>query len=326
MKVDEKVNSNNLSYSLKIKQLFIFLLKKQCPSNLEKVEQCYDGHVEVFKGFPGPTFSFGQTVLVTFRGQIDRLVYCSNSNSTIWSEGCTAIIKALSFLSNLGKNRIHFLNENGKATHDFFSTYRETVTNLSNNYIGELAKPINKQLQTLENYMAEILEQFHASLAGGHCGKINFKGVMKCGRRLLNIVALIAKTALNYCGCATITNDTFEAIAVLICISYDSMMAILAVIGTMAAEIYARTQVISDELLSYLRTLDHFINGIHKTYALKPTDTAQDARIFSTTLVDETVLFNQALDKLLGPAERVAITAVQVTKIILRSSDAHHRP
>lgn len=328
MKADEKVNSNNLSYNLKIGELFIFLLKRQCPSYLEMVEQCFKGHEEVFKRFLGPTFSFGETVLITFRGHIDRLVYCSKSNSTIWSKGCAAIIKALSFLRKLGKNPIYFLNENGKATPKLFFTYRQIVTNLSN-IIGELDKPINNELKTLENLFGEILNQFHASLADRkhrHCEKINFKGIMKCGRRLTNMIAIIAKTALlNYCGCVKIKKDTYEAIAVLISILYDSIMAILAVTDTMAAEIYSQTQRISDDLESYLHALDPFINGIHKTISLTPTDTLNDSRSILTTLVDESALFNQALGQLLGPPERVPITAVQVTKNLTKSFNAHHQ-
>lgn len=52
----------------------------------------------------------------------------------------------------------------------------------------------------------------------GDCRELDFKRIMNSAQHLANIISLIVDTALNNSSCETITNDTYEAIAILVCI------------------------------------------------------------------------------------------------------------
>lgn len=308
---------HNISYLLDIRHIFPSN-KDQCLLiDLEKVEECYDGHVEVFEHFLGPTKCFGETILLTFRQHIDLLTRWTQSNSTTISAGTTQVLHGLSFLEKLGKNAYHFLIENGKATPKLFSVYRKIETTLKK-LIGNLYNPINEALTLLENLFAEILIQFLNR--SENCKNINFKGILNVGRLLASRVAFIFETALGDCGSVTIANNVYDALAVTASVLYDSLMAILAVLNTMAAIIFKESGTIPTYLNSVLSVLNNFILGIHKTITSLTTGTAKEVRRLLLTIVEQVFSLNINLVPMLAPFEDVEISAAVVIKNLLKTS------
>lgn len=313
----ERTCSTSTRHSFSLLQI-----KNECSCNddWEKgVQQTYDGCAKVFSSYRGPTKEIGETVITSFETYIKILKNWNQSNSTILSTSSTAILQAIGLLSNVGVSASYLLNENSKATPDLVSAYTKIVTNLSKN-IGKLTDPINEGIREFGRLSVESTKQFQHRFVEQK-SEIDFKVIMKCGQLLANTIGLIVETALNDCGCVTIANDTYEAIAVLVYILNDCFLSIQGIIVSMAAVLYSESDGITDFIHNCLLALDPFVQGIADSINSMTTgmDIAKCVRGLLTSLVDLIRPLNDRLDDLLGPFEGTKITVAHVRKNLLTS-------
>lgn len=293
-------------------QIYLAKFRNQCLcKDLAKVEECLEGHKEVFKTYTGAAKCSGDTVVTAFGAHIDLLKLWNKCVSPILSTGTTSIIHGLSFLFKLGENEMVFLIENGKATPQLISTYTSIVTRF-NRQIGRPYRVINESLRSLQKFFAKILEQFLNRNKKQSCGckhvDIDFKGIMNAGRLLAKRVALILQIALADCSFKKIADSVYEALAVISLLTYDIIMAIQAVLTTMASVFIKGLELVSAELESFLNELNSFTLGINETIVLL-TSCDCVKQLLRTVLVHLS-----SFGEKLAPCPNIGITAADVEK------------
>lgn len=319
--VQHKVTIRNVSHCADVQEIFISKKEEcSCKDWQKGVNQLQEGSAKVFKNYPGVTNAIGETIITSFKIYSDRLISWTVCNSTILSTSSISILQALSLLSTVGKSASYIVNENAKATPSLVSAYMNIVSELSN-HIGALVHPINDVIIDLGRLSEEISKQFQSRFVGresDNVEKINFQGIMKCGQLMANTIGLIAETALDDCGCVTIPNDTFDAIAILIILLNDNLMGIQYIIVSIAAVLHSESSGISEFLHSSLLTLDPFIQDVGDVIASMTLDINQSVRVLLTKVVSYLYPLNEALDNLLGPSEGAKITVAQIKMNLLR--------
>lgn len=208
------------------------------------------------------------------------------------------------------------MNECVKSIPSSMSAYRKIVSSLSNN-IGELVHPINDGFEDLERLWQDVTKQFqNRHRISGNEETIDFKEIMKCGQQLANTIGLIAESVLDDCGCVTISNDTFDSIALLIIMLNDCLVGIQFLIISMASTLHSESG-IPDFLHSSLLSLDPFVQDVGDAIMSMTTDINRSVRVLLTKVVGLLSPLNKALNSLLGGLSKVVkVTAGQIQNIL----------
>lgn len=241
-------------------------------------------------------------------------------NSTILSTRSIAILQAFTLLSTSGKSASYLVNENAKATPSLVPAYTKIVSELSYN-IGQLIYPINDIIVHVGKLFDVITKEFQNRFVERNVGndeKINFKPLMKCAELLTNTIGLIAETALYDCDSATISDDTYDAIAILICILNDCFLSIQGIMVSMAAVLLSESSELSDFLQSCLHSLNPFIRGVGDAIASMTLDNNPSVRVLLTKVVSLMCPLNEAFDSLLGPSDGAKINVGQIKLNLLK--------
>lgn len=284
------------------------------------VNQLYVGCRDVFAQFSGPTYDIADTVINSFKIYVDQLGSLTNCNSTLLSMRSAEILDAISLLSKLGKSRSNILHEFDKGVVKVSSSYRKIVLNLSNIFGRLITHTVNEAITDLEKSFIGIIKQYQSweeqtESKLQYCANIDFEHVMKSAQLLTNTISLIAETVLNDTGRVTTTNETYEAIAVLILILNHLILCVEGVNVIIGSELDAESQGISDFLLSCLLSLYPFIHGMTQSVSSITYDVAKSVRVLLTSLVDLTRSLNEILGNLLGVLKGVAkFTVGQIKK------------
>lgn len=273
----------------------------------------------MFKNYPGMTNAIGENVMTSFKTYTDKLISWTMCNSTILSTRSVAILDAMTLLSSVGKSASYIVNENAKATPSLVSAYTKIVSDLSDNVGVYLTRSVNDVIVEMGELFENISKQFQDRFVqrNDEEEKINFKAMMKSAQLLANTIGLIAETALNDCDCATISNDTYDAVAVLIFVLNDFFLSVQGIHVSIAAVVHSESSGISDFLHSSLLSLDPFIRGVGDAIGSMTMDTTRSVRELLTSVVNLLCALNESMDNLLGPSNGAKINVTRIKKNLL---------
>lgn len=290
---------------------------KPKPSWEVSVQKCYDGCVAVFEKYPNEIFDLGDNLIDSFKSYIDASKVWNKSNATIMSQRSTDLLETISLLANLGGSPRYCLRVHHKANPKLFVAYR-TIVNYLAEYLNRLIVPISAALTDLEHSFDDLFRQFN-QLCVSRSNNFNFQGIMRSGRKLANMINVIVDTALNCTMSETIANETFEAIAILVCILFDNFLNIQGAVISQAAVLRSRFFTISAFHYSCLQALDPFIRGIACSMNTMTADIAEGVRDLLASLVENIDGLNVALDTLLGPSGGNPINVDVVARNLLKT-------
>lgn len=247
------------------------------------------------------------------------MVSLTKCNSTILSTRSASVLNVLSELSTLGISPSSIVFKFHALLPKLLSAHRQIVTDLSL-FIGEMTNIVNEALINFEKTYSNVLQQFKNRFVErrlGRCAKIDFEEIMKCTQLLTNTMALIAETAINDCGCATIANDTYDAIVILNMILIHLYLAVQGINVTIGTVLYSEKDGTTDMLHSRLLLWDPFIHSIADNITSMTNDIPRSVRKLLKSFVRQTSVLNGRLTSLLGSSQ-VKINKAQIKRNLLR--------
>ncbi|KAJ6649123.1 hypothetical protein Bhyg_04356 [Pseudolycoriella hygida] len=300
-----------------IRKIF-FREKKECICKdwHKGVEQIHEGWSKVFKKYHGLTYTMGDTVMKSFRIYTDKLTSWTTCNSTILSSRSISILQAMTLLSASGKSASYLVKENEEAMDSLVEAYTKIVSELSD-YVGALTTPINNAITEMANLMVTITKQFRNRFVkrkGSVDAPINFEAMIQSTQVLANTIGLMTETILDDCGCLTIPNETYDAVAILIFILNDCCIYVQSLFVSMTDVLYPDSSAISESLHKFLLSLDAFIQGVADVIDSMTNDLNKSVRILMVRVVDLLLPLNEANDNLMGPLAGAKITVGQIRR------------
>lgn len=109
--------------------------------------------------FHGPSYGLADTIVKAFEIYVTKLIYFTNSNSTVLASSSTAMLESLCKVK-LGTSGLVIIKRFDEALPVVMEDFTEIVNKLSP-VIGELTCHVNKVLKdlgcTLKHYMSEFI-------------------------------------------------------------------------------------------------------------------------------------------------------------------------
>lgn len=282
----------------------------------EGVQQYYEGTSKVAKKLSVRTYDEAETIMNAFQMYLTKLIYFTNSNSTVLSTKSAAILEALSKLNKLHQSPTTILKETERALPKLIEDYTKIVASLSE-VIGQLTIPVNDSLNDLEGSIIHFIKEFFNSSALGFRKKVDFKPVIKHAQVLINTIALIAETVLDECNLAT--PNVYESLTVLSLILIHLLISVQGVNICTQEVLYSRSLDIPVVLNVCLLPMISFAKEITDSVVSIKLPLTESIADLLTKLVELTIFLNSILDELFGVFEGVTLTVGQITQSLSKS-------
>ncbi|KAG4068475.1 hypothetical protein HA402_004816 [Bradysia odoriphaga] len=282
----------------------------------EGLQGYYDGCLRATSNYRGNSHDLAHTVMKSFEAYLEKLIYFSNSNSTILSSCSEAILKSISILDKLDGSSMQVVKETGKVFPIVVNGLNEVALSLSD-HIGNLSDSFKDAVDELGSVYLKYIKDVRLSCRLFKCTKkVDFVPTLKKSQKLMNTVALIAETLLSQCEADV---QVQEAVLVLTLIVW---WLTIAVQGINCA--------VQDVLIENNCTISHAIelSSISFDYVLVSTTEAISAVVWPFTkiirdvlavFVNITMALNSAVKDILGLFDGVSITVADITRNLFKS-------
>ncbi len=277
----------------------------------EGVQQFYDGLRTASSKFSGQSYNLANTTLKSFEKFVAKLIYFTNTNSTLLSSSSTEILASLSEGNNIGQSSLNIIIELDKALLVFVKEFYDIVKKLSD-AIGHLTCSINDVILDLGYAVSSFLKEF-LKCSDAQCReKTNFKPVFKQFQRLMNTVALIAETLLN--GCEPYSSEVDEAMMVLTLICHYFLLTVQGINSSVQDVLYEEKSAVSENIESCSKALDFMIVQMAQAVSALVFPITKSIEELLTSLVNITMAFNTAVKDILGVFDGVGVTVGEIKR------------
>lgn len=312
----DKQNDDHRNVSFSVEIIWKSYQKKNEACSWKKgVQEYYDGCRKVAMNFRGPTYILADNVMNSFEIYLTKLIYLSNSNSTLLTSSTTAILQSLSKLNKLKKSALDVIKEANEVVLKLVEEFNDITSKLSNT-IGELADSFNDALNDLGCSLSTFLNEFLRSGITGYIKKVDYEPVLRQCQKLLNTVALIAETLLNECGFAT--HDVYEAVTVLSLICVYFVLVVQGMNSCFQNVLYEQKLTISQNIESCSMSMDYIVLEATQSLASVTYPFNQSIKGLLTKIVNITIFINTMFKNVLGLFEGVPISVGQITQNLLK--------
>ncbi|KAG4075392.1 hypothetical protein HA402_015045 [Bradysia odoriphaga] len=283
----------------------------------EDIQAYYDGCYSATRGFNENAYELADTVVRTLEDYLTKVIYFTNSNSTVVTSSATAIAKSLSVCKDLNQSSWNIIVEFEKVYPKIVEDFNEIAKKLSDHIGDELVCTFTNDVSdlgaTFSKYMKEFLEIWKPV---GCRKKVEFECVLKKLQKLMNTVALINETLLNKCD-GEASQETRESVMILDLLCFYMTVVVQGINSCVLDVQYDRECYVSPAFKSSSLSLDYAIIGIGEAVNAVVFPLKESLTALLTVFVDITMVLNTVLKSVLGLVEGVGITVGEVTKNLL---------
>lgn len=163
----------------------------------DSLQGYYDGCQRATSKYRGKAHDLADTLMKSFEAYVTKLIYFSNSNSTILSSSSKAILKSISWLNKLDQSTMQFVEETGKVFPGVVNDLHAVALSLPD-HIGNLSDFFKDAVDDLSRAYSRYIKDILLSCRLFGCArKVDFAPTLKKCQKVMNIVALIAETLLK---------------------------------------------------------------------------------------------------------------------------------
>jgi len=282
----------------------------------EGIQQYYDGSITATKNFCGPSYDQADTVVKAFKIYVTKLIYFTNSNSTVLASISHAILKSISQGRKLGISALVIIKQFDRIVLGLVEQFNDIVTKLSD-IIGKLADSFNDDLNELGCAFSNFMKKFIKNGLTGYRHKVEYEPVLKRFQKLVNTVALFAETLVNHCELAT--SEVNEAVTILTLIVEYFAISVHGVNTCYQSLLHERKYILPQKILSSSVALDYVLHAITRAVDSVVFPFAETITALLTQIVNITMFLNTTLKDVLGIFEGVTITVGEITQNLSKS-------
>ncbi|XP_037049966.1 uncharacterized protein LOC119084194 [Bradysia coprophila] len=283
----------------------------------EDIQAYYDGCYSATRGFRGNSYELADTVVKSLEEYLTKVIYFTNSNSTVVTSSATAIAKSLSTCKDLNQSSwkiiVEFEKVFPKIVEDFNGITRALSDHIGDDLVCTFTNDISDLGATFSKYMREFLESWKPL---GCRRRVEFESVLKKLQKLMNTAALINETLLNKCD-SEASQDTRESVMVLDLLCFYMAVVVQGINSCVLDVQYDRKCYVSPAFKSSSLSLDYAIIGIGEAVNAVVFPLKESLTALLTVFVDITMVLNTVLKSVLGLVEGVGITVGEVAKNLL---------
>lgn len=282
------------------------------------VQQFYEGCRKASWNFLGPSYSLADNVMLSFEIYLSKLIYFTNTNSTVLAPSAHALLETQRKSRKLETSGLVIIKGYNKVVLEMVKDFNEVVKKLSN-IIGELTDPINDAINNvgcaLSNFMTDFLKK---GVAG--CKKVvDYEPVFKQFQKLMNTVALIAEILLNECELAT--RQVNEAVTVLTFLVEYFALATQGINSCGQTELLEAKCSVPKKIELLSVSFEYVLLQLTQAVESVVFPFTESIKALLTNLVNITTFLNTSLKDILGPFEGVTINVGVITKNLSKNGN-----
>ncbi|KAJ6643753.1 hypothetical protein Bhyg_08718 [Pseudolycoriella hygida] len=289
-----------------------------CPSPPEDdefkqgVQEYYDGCRRATWKFHGQSYHFADVVMTTMEDYFSKLMYFSNSNSTVLTTSSIALLHSMSKCNKLRKSGLIIIREFNKVLPDMLCDFDRITTKLKHVIGRKMCSVFNRVVADLgETFLAFMRAFLKTTRQGSKHGKnVSYVKVFKKAQTLMNTVALVAKTLLNELHLAT--QEVYEGVTVLTLIFYFFAYAVQGINSCVQDYLYLKERPVSKIIKASSEALEYVIVEVSQAVAAIVFPFTASIKNFLTILVNVAKAFNKAVEDILGPFHGVSTTVKEI--------------
>lgn len=269
--------------------------------------------------FQGQSYKMAEENMGRIKDILTRLMYFSNTNSTVLAPSCTSLLESISRCDKLGDDGLTVIYEYDKVSEIQFEEIRDIITSLIP-HIGESASSYNDALTELAFVFRNLIKKFLACITPYCRQQLDYLEVFRKYQTLININALIAETLIN--ECRNVAQEVYEAVAVLSLVSQFLGFAVLGINICVQSVLYENHGVVGENVTSCSQTFGWALSVYHEAIVpvLFPFN-SKNFQDFFTIQCDVTKTLNTLLKSVLGLFQGVNITVKEKSQSLLKSAD-----
>ncbi|XP_037036947.1 uncharacterized protein LOC119074777 [Bradysia coprophila] len=292
-----------------------------CPVEDAPWAKGVEGHYNGVKGatdkFCGKAKDIGDVAVRSLGEFIEKLIYFTDSNSTIVTTSSTGILNSLSKCINLNRSGMNIIVEFNKVYLSIVDDFVNVAKSLTD-YIGdELICSFTDAIRALGREFSNYMNAFLKSCRLFGCRKkIDYECVLKRLQTLMNIVALINETLLNKCEKAT--QQVHESVMVFDMLYCYMAITVQGVYSCALDVLNERDIVVSQTVKSSTLSFEYALVQVTEAICSVTLPLGDSIKELLTAFVNITMALNSTLKSIFGLVGSVGLTVGDITKNLLK--------
>ncbi|XP_037040138.1 uncharacterized protein LOC119077082 [Bradysia coprophila] len=283
----------------------------------QDIQNYYNGCRTATWEFRGKAYCLADSVVNSLEEFLTKLIFFTNSNSTIVTTSSTTMLNTLSKCKKLNRSGMNIIFEFQKVLPAIIKDFNEVATKLSN-HIGELTSSFTKVLGSLGSVFTNFMKEFLENCRLFKCEKqVDYKPVLKKCQKLMNTVALIGETLLNECE-AEATQEVYDAVLVLDLICLYMAIAVPGINSCVMDVLYEHDYPISKYVKSSALVFDYALVELTKAVSAIVFPITKTVQNLLTVFVNITMSLNKLAIDILGLFDGVEITVGEIVRNLVK--------
>ncbi|XP_037029380.1 uncharacterized protein LOC119069428 [Bradysia coprophila] len=283
---------------------------------LKGIEGHYNGCHDAVDKFCGKAKEAGDVAVRSLKEYFAKLIYFTDSNSTIITTGSTEILNSLSKCINLNSNGLNIIVEFNKVFLSIIDDFVRVIKSLEV-YIGDdLTCSLTDSIRDLGREFSKYMNEFLKSCRLFGCRKkIDYECVLKQLQKLMNNVALINETLLNQCEEAT--QQVREAVMVLDMLYCYVAISVQGIYSCSLDALNSRDIVVSKTVKSSSISFEYALVEVTQAICDITLPLGDNIAELLTAFVNITMALNSTLKSIFGLVGGLGLTVGQIAKNLL---------
>lgn len=281
----------------------------------EGVQECYTGCRRALGKYVGPAKELADHVMEAFEDFVIKLIYFSNSNSTVLAPLSVNILESITKCRKLKDSSREIIREFNKVVISVSEDLKIVVVKLLN-ILGDLAYSFNDAVDELLCPFTNCMTKLLRCLTADCRKRLDYTPVFQKLQKLINTVGLIADTVLKNCKNAA-TSELNEAVAMLAVILHWYVIVVQGVNSGIQDILYRDQCLIPQSVTTCSLSLDYVVVTLAETINSIVFPLNEAIQVVLSSLVKITEVFNAAVKFVLGIFEGVTVTVGEITKNLL---------
>ncbi|KAJ6643751.1 hypothetical protein Bhyg_08716 [Pseudolycoriella hygida] len=283
------------------------------------VQEFYDGCRRATWKFRGRSYGFADNVMISMEDYFSKLMYFSNSNSTVLPSSSAALLVTMAKCNKFRKTSLIIMWEYRTVLPELITDFNEITTKLVNIIGQKLSCTFNQVVIDLGDTFLHFIKEFFKGIKNQNRIKVGYEKVFKKTQILMNTVALIAETVVNKCD--TATRDLKEAVAVLTLIYYYFVIATQGTNSCVQDYQIANNLPVTRSIQACSESFEYVLVETGQAIANVVFTSPKSIEGFLTILVNVAMAFNTAVKDVLGSFEGVPLTVQEITTNLSKCTD-----
>ncbi|KAJ6645908.1 hypothetical protein Bhyg_01117, partial [Pseudolycoriella hygida] len=162
------------------------------------VIRAYDGFKMIVEMSIGRLANLGNSFIEAFEIYIAKLIYFSNTPTTVLAKSATKMLTVLSKWKKFDQTARTIIREYKRVLEESINDINDVVFGLSD-YIGNLTSPITQNINAIGDSFFTYMTDFLAAKSGDERFEVDYGMVVKSLQDFFNYIGLITETVVREC-------------------------------------------------------------------------------------------------------------------------------